>query len=152
MYVIRKINDSDIDTVANYEVEISKISFADKAIIDCDFYRKKISMAKEKSGMMVISDDDTNEVLGWLWMEKKRNSLTGEVYINFKSFYIQEKIRGRKIVDELLDAGIAYAKQCKASYIVGKVHSKNIAMRYLYKNHNFSPTHITMEMDLTEDE
>lgn len=152
MYIIRGLQEQDVDCIANFEIQISVISFGDKAIIDHEFHKKKILTSKDKSGMLVISTDDSNEILGWLWMEKKKNSLTGEIYINFKSFYIAESIRGNAIVDTLLEKGVEFSKVCGASYIVGKVHANNIPMRSLYKNHSFLPTHITMELNLDKNE
>ena len=150
MYIVRKVEEKDFDAIADFEIEISKISFKDKAITDHAFHKKRISSAKDRTGMMVIASA-CDDVLGWLWMERKQNSLTEEVYINFRSFYIDSSIRGERIVDDLFEQGISFAKKYKAQYIVGKVHAQNIAMRSLYKNHNFVPTHVTMEMELNED-
>ena len=74
MNIIRPIKISDYNEIANFEVEISRISFREKAITDPEFHRKKIERAKDKSGMMVISSENDG-VLGWMWMEKKQNSL-----------------------------------------------------------------------------
>ena len=49
-------------------------------------------------------------IVGWVWMEKKQNSLTGEVYANFKSIYADECIRGMQIVDDLFEKSIEYAR------------------------------------------
>lgn len=149
MNIIRLAHDRDFDTIAQYEVNISRISFKDKAIVDHAFHKRKLEKAKDRSGMMVIASS-TDDILGWMWMERKKNSVSGEVYVNFKSFYIDDSIRGNTIVDALLENGIRYARQCKATSIVGKVHTSNISMRSLYKNHGFLPTHITMEMEFND--
>lgn len=148
MYIMRHIAEKDFEAIAEIEIKISEISFKGKAITDKEFHRKKLAKAKDRSGMVVLEDTQTGKLLGWLWMERKQNSLTGEVYASFKSFYAEESIRGEHIVDELFDKGIAYARECKATHIVGKVHAGNIPMRSLYKKHDFVPTHITMEMEL----
>ncbi|MEQ2603171.1 GNAT family N-acetyltransferase, partial [Phocaeicola vulgatus] len=70
------------------------------------------------------------------------------VYANFKSIYADECIRGMQIVDDLFEKSIEYARECKAAYIVGKVHAGNVPMRSLYKKHCFEPTHVTMERKL----
>lgn len=152
MFYIRRINECDVERIVDFEIDISTISFGEKAITDRAFQRRKILSAKDKSGMMVIASDKDQEIFGWLWMEKKKNSLTGESYINFKSFYISEELRGNEMVDALFEKGIEYAKSCDASHIVGKVHAKNLPMRSLYKNHCFLPTHITMELSLENHE
>ncbi len=65
--------------------------------------------------MIVIEDTESGKIVGWVWMEKKQNSLTGEVYANFKSIYADECIRGMQIVDDLFEKSIEYARECKAA-------------------------------------
>lgn len=151
MNYIRNAIESDFDTLALFEVEISKISFGEKAITDREFHKKKIEKTKDRTGMMVIVSEK-QEVLGWLWMIKKKNSLTEEKYINFKSFYISPLLRGEPIVDELMTKGIEYAEESGAEYIVGNVNVNNIAMRSIYCNFDFVPMHITMQLDLNKSE
>lgn len=145
MYNIREINETDFATVAQFEIEISEISFGEKAITDLEFHYKKLLKAKDRHGMIVIEDTDSGKIVGWVWIEKRQNSLTGEVYANFKSIYADESIRGMQIVDDLFEKSMEYARECKVSYVVGKVHSGNIPMRSLYQKHCFEPTHVTME-------
>lgn len=141
--------EKDFYDIAKYEVEISKISFQDEAITDIEFHKNKLitSYKKDHSGMLVLADD-TNEVKGWLWMDKKTNFLTKEAYINFRSFYVDTSIRGMEYVDLLMEEGMNYARNCNARNIIGKVHVDNLPMRTVYKKHGFKPTHITMEIDL----
>ena len=145
MYNMREIKEEDFEAVAKFEIEISEISFGEKAITDLEFHCKKLAKAKDRRGMIVIEDTESGKIVGWVWMEKKQNSLTGEVYANFKSIYADECIRGMQIVDDLFEKSIEYARECKAAYIVGKVHAGNVPMRSLYKKHCFEPTHVTME-------
>lgn len=149
MYIVRKIEEKDFEDVAKYEVEISKISFREEAITDIEFHKKKIltSYQKDNNGMMVLADE-ADQVKGWLWMDKKTNFLTKEVYMSFRSVYVDSSIRGMEYVDLLMKEGMNYAKKCNAKNVVGKVHVDNLAMRTVYKIHGFKPTHITMEIDL----
>ena len=145
---IRSIQESDIEKIALYELEISKISFGIDAITDIDFHKKKISKAipAEKDGMLVLCEN--NIIIGWLWMTNKINYLSGANYINFKSFYIEEIARGEKYTNLLLEKGIEFAYEKKAKYIVGKVNINNVPMRLIYKKFGFTPTHLTMELKL----
>jgi L-amino acid N-acyltransferase YncA len=148
MYIIRLAEEPDFETLSQMEVTIAKITFGEEAVTDPAFHQKKIAASYQKSseGMYVIAEE--NQVYGWLWMEKKENFVTKEKYINFRSFYIDEALRGSEYVDRLLQAGIEYAKKIHAEYIVGKVHTDNLPMRILYKKHGFQATHLTMEMKL----
>ena len=85
MYNMREIKEEDFEAVAKFEIEISEISFGEKAITDLEFHCKKLAKAKDRRGMIVIEDTESGKIVGWVWMEKKQNSLTGEVYANFKS-------------------------------------------------------------------
>lgn len=145
---IRTIEPGDAPVLAEYESEISRISFQEEAITDLEFHRQKILKAipKEREGMLVL--DNEGEICGWLWMAIKTNSLTGEKYVNFRSFYIKESYRGTEYVDQLLEKGINDCRKMGAGSIVGKVHAQNLPMRVLYKNHGFRPTHLTMELKL----
>ena len=148
MYNMREIKEEDFEAVAKFEIEISEISFGEKAITDLEFHCKKLAKAKDRRGMIVIEDTESGKIVGWVWMEKKQNSLTGEVYANFKSIYADECIRGMQIVDDLFENSIEYARECKAAYMGGKVHAGNVPMRSLYKKHCVEPTHVTMERKL----
>jgi L-amino acid N-acyltransferase YncA len=143
---IRTIEPEDVPVLAEYESEISLISFQEEAITDPEFHQQKILKAipKEKEGMLVLDND--GEICGWLWMAMKTNSLTGEKYVNFRSFYIKEAYRGSEFVGQLLEKGINDCLKLGAKSIVGKVHAKNLPMRALYKSHGFEPTHLTMEL------
>jgi acyl carrier protein len=151
MNYIRNANESDFDTLASFEVEISEISFGDKAITSKEFHKKKFEKTKDRTGMMVIVSEK-QEVMGWLWMSMKTNSLTEEKYVNFKSFYISPLLRGEPIVGELMKKGIKYAEDNGAEYIVGNVNVNNIEMRSVYRNFDFVPMHITMQLNLNKGE
>lgn len=149
MNTIRQITEADFLSVAQMEIEISKISFREEAITAIEFHKKRIidSFHKDNKGMFVLAAED-GRVLGWLWMDKKSNYLTKEIYVNFRSFYVDASIRGSEYADQLMDVGLNYAKSIHAKHIVGKVHVDNIPMRAVYKNCGFQPTHVTMEIDL----
>ena len=93
MYNMREIKEEDFGAVAKFEIEISEISFGEKAITDLEFHCKKLAKAKDRRGMTVIEDTESGKIVGWVWMEKKRNSLTGEVYANFKSKMINSRFK-----------------------------------------------------------
>lgn len=148
MHIIRKIQENDIGQIAEMEREISIISFQKEAITDIAFHEKRLlkSLQTNSDGMFVVADEEN--AVGWLWMDAKENFLTKEIYINFRSFYIDEKIRGTDLVNQLFQKGLEYAQKVNAGKIVGKVHVDNLPMRAIYKNAGFHVTHLSMEMDL----
>lgn len=148
MYNIRLLQEEDFISVAEMEREIAIISYQDEAITDIDTHIRRIEKAykKDKSGMLVAVEE--NKIIGWLWMDRKTNFLTEDVYINFRSFYIDDQYRETECSSQLLSKGIDYAKSINAKYIVGKVNINNIAMRSVYKANGFESKHITMELTL----
>lgn len=149
--MVRQVNLTDLPRLADYEADISQISFGEAAITDVTFHLNKIKKAisKEQNGMLVL--EVNGEISGWLWMAVKTNFLTGEKYVNFKSFYISPEYRGSHYVNELLDAGLEYCRQESVQRVVGHVHVSNLGMRVLYKEYGFQPTHLTMEYFLSDD-
>jgi RimJ/RimL family protein N-acetyltransferase len=140
---IRAIEEKDLDQLAEFECEIAVISFGEEAVTDAVYHKKRIRKAMEKSleGMLVLAEGDN--VLGWLWMSLQTNSVSGEQYINFRSFYA--KAGESRYSEALMQAGMDYAKSTPATRIVGKTFVSNLPMRLLYQKFHFQPTHITME-------
>jgi RimJ/RimL family protein N-acetyltransferase len=140
---IREIKERDLDQLAVFECEIAVISFGEEAVTDTSYHSKRIRKAMEKSreGMLVLAEG--SEVLGWLWMSLQTNSVSGEKYINFRSFYA--KAGESRYSEALMQAGMDYAKSTPATRIVGKTFVSNLPMRLLYQKFHFQPTHITME-------
>jgi len=147
--LIRNFEIKDIDTVAEFELQIALISFGDEAITDLSFHRRKLekALSKEGGGMLIMEDED-GIIAGWLWMAPKVNFVTEETYINFKSFYVSEAHRGSSSAEQLLEAGMTYSRSQQAGRIVGYVHVSNLPMRTLYKKFGFAPTHLTMEYNM----
>jgi ribosomal protein S18 acetylase RimI-like enzyme len=149
---IRKAEKKDLPQIAEFEKEISIISFGDEAIVDLAFHEKKLTKSYDKNseGMFVMEAD--GKVGGWLWMEPKTNFLTEDRYINFHSFYVAEEFRGKPEAEELMAFGMDFCKKVKATSVVGKVNVNNLAMRSLYKKFGFRATHLTMEWQAEEND
>lgn len=65
MYNMREIKEEDFEAVAKFEIEISEISFGEKAITDLEFHCKKLAKAKDRRGMIVIEDTESGKIVGW---------------------------------------------------------------------------------------
>ena len=85
MYNMREIKEEDFEAVAKFEIEISEISFGEKAITDLEFHCKKLAKAKDRRGMIVIEDTESGKIVGWVWMEKKQNSRKHSINSPFHS-------------------------------------------------------------------
>ena len=146
---IRNLDVKDIDIVAMYEKEISKISFQKDAITDIKFHRKKLikALENEKYGMFVLCDDK-NKVIGWLWLNIKKNSITNEKYIDLKSIYIDKKYRNYRYEKRLIKYTYKFARKYNIYKVVAKINYKNKKIKKLLLNNNFTEKHITMELNV----
>ena len=146
---IRNLDVKDIDIVAMYEKEISKISFQKDAITDIKFHRKKLikALENEKYGMFVLCDDK-NKVIGCLWLNIKKNSITNEKYIDLKSIYIDKKYRNYGYAKRLIKYTYKFARKYNIYKVVAKINYKNKKIKKLLLNNNFTEKHITMELNV----
>jgi L-amino acid N-acyltransferase YncA len=147
-YVIRPAREDDLDAIAGYEIDIAIISFADEAITDPAFHRKRVSGAIGKPGevaLVAVAADESADPVGWAWLSPRTNSLTGDRYGNFRSLAVAD-VPGRSHIGELLLAAVlAAADEAGMTQVTGKVHAANLGMRALYRKFGFSATHLTME-------
>lgn len=143
--VIRQAEEADLPGIVAFEIDIARISFGDEAITDPAVHEKRVRSGLGKSGeVMLVSAAADEAVLGWAWLSRRTNSLTGARYGNFRSLAVAEHPDRAAIGEELLDEVL---KRCRADGIdevVGKVHAGNLAMRALYRKFDFEAVHLTM--------
>src|SRR5438477_13163431 len=86
-YIVRHPEAGDLDALAQFEIDIARISFPDDPVIDPEVHRKKLRKAleRDREGMFVAVQPDTGKVVGWPWVALNTNFLTGDKYANFRS-------------------------------------------------------------------
>jgi GNAT superfamily N-acetyltransferase len=160
-YVIRAAAEGDLDAIAQFEIEIARISFGDDAITDPARHRKRVSGGLGKPGEIMLVAVAVPEpataqepvpaggtLAGWAWMSPRANSLTGARYGNFRSLAVAD-IPDRSQVGELLLAAVLQAAaDAGLAQLTGKVHAGNLGMRTLYRKFGFEAAHLTMEKRL----
>src|SRR5262245_23023563 len=73
-YLIRPAGQGDLAAIADFEVEIARVSFGDEAIADAAFHRRRVAASLGKPGeitlVAVARDASTagGTPLGWAWM------------------------------------------------------------------------------------
>jgi ribosomal protein S18 acetylase RimI-like enzyme len=150
-FLIRNAQDTDLDAIVAFEIEIALVSFADEAITDPALHRRRVSGALGKAGEVTLVGavaGAPDEALGWAWLSARTNSLTGARYGNFRSLAVAD-VPGRPQLGELLLGEVlAAAGAAGLTQLTGKVHAGNLGMRSLYRKFGFTATHLTMERHL----
>jgi ribosomal protein S18 acetylase RimI-like enzyme len=147
-YLIRPADDSDLDAIAAFEVDIARASFGDEAITDVAFHRRRVAGALGRPGeiaLVAVAPGAPGQPLGWAWMSARTNSLTGERYGNFRSLAVAGIAARGQIGELLMTAILAAADEAGFTHLSGKVNAANLGMRALYRAFGFTATHITME-------
>ena len=149
-FLIRPAQESDLDVIAGFEIDIARASFGDEAIEDAALHRKRVAAALGKPGevtlvAVAVQGGGEGAPVGWAWLSGRTNSLTGARYGNFRSL-ATANVPGRGTVGELLMAAVVQAAaEAGYTHLTGKTHASNLGMRALYRKFGFEATHLTME-------
>lgn len=148
MYHIRQVAVADLPIIAQFEIEIARISFPENPVTAPEVHEKRLlkALKKEPEGMFVAEIE--GQVIGWLWITINTNFVTGERYATFRSLALAPEWRGKEISHSLVEHGIEHCRRHKAKWITGKVHVSNLPMRVLYRDLGFHAKHLTMELRL----
>ena len=135
--------------VVEFEIEIARISFPTDAIVDPEVHRKKLAkaMERDREGMFVAEERQTERIVGWLWVALNTNFLTGERYATFRSLAVAhgpDHPESAALADAIFSHGIEYARRNGVTQITGKVHVSNTPMRLIYRKFGFEAEHLTM--------
>ena len=147
-YLIRPAENADIARIVDFEVDIAIISFGDDAITDRAVHERRVTSSLGKAGEVTLVAGSDSEVLGWAWLSRRTNSLTGARYGNFRSLAVADHPSRGEIGEALLDAVISRCRADEIGELVGKVHADNLGMRALYRKFEFEPVHLTMRKRL----
>jgi L-amino acid N-acyltransferase YncA len=146
-YEVRTAAEADLDAIAEFEIDIARISFAEDAITDPALHRKRVAGALGRPGeitLVAVSTVEPATPLGWAWLTGRSNSLTGARYGNFRSLAVAEHPDRARLGELLLEAVLAAAGAGGLTELVGKVHAGNLGMRTLYRKYGFEAMHLTM--------
>ena len=145
---IRPARAEDLDAIAQFEIDIARVSFGDEAIEDPALHRKRVAAALGKPGevtLVAVAAGAPGRPLGWAWLSGRTNSLTGARYGNFRSLATADVPGRSQIAELLMQALLRAADEAGFGQLTGKVHARNLGMRAVYRKFGFEAAHITME-------
>lgn len=146
-YDFRPLEEGDLDEIAQFEAEIAMNSFGSEAITDLDLYKKRLTPHIGKMGTIIAETNDRN-IAGWAWVSSRKNATSGEVYGDFKSFYITKPHRGGDLTPALLSEVIEYGLRNQWSRLTARTSADNKAMQSVFDFFDFEAKHITYELSL----
>jgi ribosomal protein S18 acetylase RimI-like enzyme len=148
-YTVRPAREADLDRIAEFEIEIARISFDTDAVVDPALHRKRVGGALGRPGeitLVAVAGADPDTPLAWAWLTSRTNSLTGARYGNFRSLAVAGRPDRAEIGELLLAAVLGAAAEAGMVELVGKVHARNLGMRALYRKFGFEAVHLTMRL------
>ena len=145
---VRPATAGDLDTLVGYEIEIARISFGAEAVTDPALHRKRITGSLSKPDEVALVAELEGEVVGWVWLSGRTNSLTGDRYGNLRSLATSDVPDRSAIAERLLAAALDAARSAGVSDVVGKVHMRNVNMRAVYAKLGFAAEHLSMRKQL----
>ena len=77
MYNMREKKRKTLKRWQNLKLKFLKSHSEKRLLLTSSSTAKKLAKAKDRRGMIVIEDTESGKIVGWVWMEKKQNSLTG---------------------------------------------------------------------------
>ena len=129
-FQIRPATEDDLDVIAGFEIDIARASFGDEAVEDAALHRKRVAGALGKPGevtLVAVATGAPAVPVGWAWLSRRTNSLTGARYGNFRSLATAD-VPGRGQAAELLMQAVLQASdQAGFVHLTGKVHATSTA-------------------------
>lgn len=149
---VRRATAADLPRLAEYEIEIARVSFGDEAITDPAKHTGRLEKALDRDpDGCLVGIDEAGTVLGWLWMTINENFLTKQPYATFRSLAVTPGDRSTDVARMLLARGLDYARDHEVTEVTGKVNAANVPMRMIYREFDFEPQHLTMRLLLPDD-
>src|SRR5437667_79861 len=70
-YTVRPASEADLDRIAEFEIEIARISFDEDAILDPALHRKRVAAALGRPGevtLVAVDGAAPDRAVGWVWL------------------------------------------------------------------------------------
>lgn len=143
----RQAREADLPVLAVFERELARVSFPDDPIMDLSYHEAKLRRAlrAEPEGLVVLTTDDDEDIVGWLWLVGKTVLATGERYGVVRSLYVRHDLRRQGFASTLLSYALRYFHSRGTRRVVSKTHLNCESARRTLERAGFEPLHVTYE-------
>lgn len=143
----RQAREEDLPVLAVFERELARLSFPDDPITDLAYHEAKLRRAlrAEPEGLIVLTTEEDDDLVGWLWLTGKTTLATGERYGVLRSLYVRHDLRRQGFASALVSYALRYFRARGITRVVAKTHVQAEAAQRTLERTGFAPLHVTYE-------
>ena len=143
----RQAREEDLPVLAVFERELARLNFPDDPITDLAYHEAKLRRAlrAEPEGLIVLTTEDDEDIVGWLWLTGKTVLATGERYGVIRSLYVRHDLRRQGFATALASYALRYFSARGISRVVAKAHLNAEGARRTLERTGFGALHVTYE-------
>lgn len=149
----RQAREEDLAVLAVFERELAKTAFPADPITSLSYHEAKLRRAlrAEPEGLIVLTTEDDNDIVGWLWMTGKTALATGERYGVIRSLYVRHDLRRQGFATTLANYAQRYFAARGITRVVAKIHVGCESAAHILERLAFKPLHVTYEWRLEKE-
>lgn len=143
----RQARDEDLPVLAVFERDLARLAFPADPITDLSYHEAKLRRAlrAEPEGLVVLTTEDDEDIVGWLWLTGKTALATGERYGVIRSLYVRHDLRRQGFASALVSYALRYFASRGIKRVVAKTHVSSEGGRRTLERTGFQPLHVTYE-------
>jgi ribosomal protein S18 acetylase RimI-like enzyme len=148
----RQARAEDLPVLAVFERELARLNFPDDPITDLAYHEAKLRRAlrAQPEGLIVLTTEDDEDIVGWLWLTGKSVLATGERYGVVRSLYVRHDLRRQGLASALVSYGLRYFSSRGITRVVAKAHVNCEAGCRTLERTGFGALHLTYEYRASE--
>lgn len=149
----RQATEEDLPVLAVFERELARLAFPADPITDLSYHEAKLRRAlrAEPEGLIVLTtEEDDEDIVGWLWLTGKTALATRERYGVIRSLYVRHDLRRQGFASALVSYALRYFATRGIKRVVAKTHVSCEGARRTMERTGFQPLHLTYEWRVPE--